>query len=229
MIDLVEVFERAEIGPLTSETDYYMKRFVPKLTRMIARHGIKWDKNTIINTDDDLTDRIFQAAVDLLAEAGAYCPETNRVMEFTTATRSCWPAASARPRRPSAKAASATSCAAVAPTPPTIARRCRRRRGLSTRPTNRSSWTRSRRWPRSTSSTRSACPRSSTFVARICACARRKRSSRPARPCVSRARASAARAAPACRSSTASRPLRSRPRCSRPATPTSACGRATGS
>ena len=83
MIDLVEVFERAEIGPLTSETDYYMKRYVPKLSEIIARHGIKWDKNTIINADDDLTDRVFQAAVALLAEAGAYCPETNRVMQFT--------------------------------------------------------------------------------------------------------------------------------------------------
>ena len=36
-----------------------------------------------MNTDDDLADCIFQAAVDLLAEAGAYCPDTNRVMEFT--------------------------------------------------------------------------------------------------------------------------------------------------
>jgi methylamine--corrinoid protein Co-methyltransferase len=83
MIDLTEVFERAESGPLISETDYYMKRYVPKLSELLARHGVKWDKQTIINTDDDLTDRVFRAAVDLIAEAGAYCPETNRVMEFT--------------------------------------------------------------------------------------------------------------------------------------------------
>jgi methylamine---corrinoid protein Co-methyltransferase len=83
MIDLVEVFDRAESGPLTSETDFYMKRYVPKLQELIARYKIKWDKETIINTDDDLNDRVFQAAVDLLAEAGAYCPETNRVMLFT--------------------------------------------------------------------------------------------------------------------------------------------------
>ena len=83
MIDLIEVFDRAEVGPLISETDYYMKRYVPKLSEVIARYKVKWDKETIINTDDDLTDRVFQAAVDLLAEAGAYCPETNRVMQFT--------------------------------------------------------------------------------------------------------------------------------------------------
>ncbi len=56
MIDLIEVFDRAEIGPLTSETDYYMKRYVPKLAEVIARHKVKWDKETIINTDDALTD-----------------------------------------------------------------------------------------------------------------------------------------------------------------------------
>ena len=56
MIDLIEVFDRAETGPLTSETDYYMKRYVPKLAEVIARHKVKWDKETIINTDDTLTE-----------------------------------------------------------------------------------------------------------------------------------------------------------------------------
>ena len=83
MLDLIEVFERADKGPLISDTDYYMKRFVPTLKTVIARYKITWNKTTIVNTDDDLADRIFQAAVDLLAEAGAYCPDTNRVMEFT--------------------------------------------------------------------------------------------------------------------------------------------------
>jgi methylamine---corrinoid protein Co-methyltransferase len=83
MIDLIEVFDRADQGPLISDTDYYMGRFVPKLAEVIARYRIKWDKNTIVNTDDDLADRCFQAAIDLLAEAGAYCSDSNRVMEFS--------------------------------------------------------------------------------------------------------------------------------------------------
>ena len=83
MIDLIDVFGRADEGPLIQDTDYYMKRFVPKLKEVIARYKIKWDRKTIVNTEDSLSDRVFQAAVDLLAEAGAYCPDTNRVMEFT--------------------------------------------------------------------------------------------------------------------------------------------------
>ena len=83
MLDLIEVFDRSDNGLLIPDTDYYMQRFVPKLAEIIDRYKIKWDKQTIVNSDDDLADRVFQAAVDLIAEAGAYCSDTNRVMEFT--------------------------------------------------------------------------------------------------------------------------------------------------
>ena len=228
MIDLVEVFERAEIGPLTSETDYYMKRFVPEAERdhRPARHQVGQEHH---HQRRRRPHRPRLPGGRRPARRGRRLLSRDQPRDGVHPRRDPdWPAASARPRRPSAKAASARSCAAVAPTRPTIARGCTSA-AASTRPTNRSSWTRSRRWPRSTSSTRSACPRSCTpswqglrvrspqEVLAACKTVRLP------------ARASAARAAPACRSSTASRPLRSRPRCSRPATPTSACGRATGS
>jgi methylamine--corrinoid protein Co-methyltransferase len=83
MLDLIDVFERADKGLLIPDTDYYMNHFVPKLAEIIDRYKIKWDRQTIVNSDDDLADRVFQAAVDLIAEAGAYCPDTNRVMQFS--------------------------------------------------------------------------------------------------------------------------------------------------
>ncbi|MFP4284586.1 MAG: monomethylamine:corrinoid methyltransferase, partial [Desulfovermiculus sp.] len=83
MLDLIEVFDRADQGPLMKDMDYFMKHFVPKIQEVIKRHGVKWDKQTIVNTDDALTDRVFEAAVDLIAEAGAYCPDTNRIMQFS--------------------------------------------------------------------------------------------------------------------------------------------------
>ena len=83
MLDLIDVFERADNGLLIPDSDYYMNRFVPKLADIVDRHQIKWDRETIVNTDDDLADRVFEAAVDLIAEVGAYCPDTNRVMEFS--------------------------------------------------------------------------------------------------------------------------------------------------
>ncbi len=83
MIDLIDVYERADNGPLMPDIDYYMNRFVPKLSEIIDRYRIKWDRETIVNSDDDLADRVFQAAVDFIAEVGAYCPDINRVMVFT--------------------------------------------------------------------------------------------------------------------------------------------------
>jgi methylamine--corrinoid protein Co-methyltransferase len=83
MLDLIEVFERADQGPLIKDMDYFMKHFVPKIQEVIKRHGVKWDKQTIVNTDNDLIDHVFEAAVDLIAEAGAYCPDTNRIMQFS--------------------------------------------------------------------------------------------------------------------------------------------------
>ena len=70
MLDLIEVFERADIGPLIPDTEYYMNRFVPKLAEIIDRYKIKWDRQTIVNSDDDLADRVFQAAIDLIVETG---------------------------------------------------------------------------------------------------------------------------------------------------------------
>jgi len=55
---------------------------VPKLKELVAKSKIKYNSERILNTEDDLIDRVFEGAVDLLAEVGAYCPDTNRVMEF---------------------------------------------------------------------------------------------------------------------------------------------------
>ena len=65
MIDLIEVFDRAEIGPLTSETDYYMKRYVPKLAEVIARLGLpEWESLLQDRLDTELGFEASDAAAD---------------------------------------------------------------------------------------------------------------------------------------------------------------------
>ena len=226
MIDLVEVFERAEIGPLTSETDYYMKRFVPKLSEIIARHGIKWDKEHHHQHRRRSHRPRLPGGRRPLAEAGAYCPETNRVMQFT-------------------RDEILTVACAQCPTATTFGEGRERKvmRGRRPDTTDDRPWvhvgggiytTDEQVFMDTVEKMASFNIVDSVSVPSILhlrgkdpACARRRRSSPPARPCAWPARASAAPAVPACRSSTASPPPRSRPRCSPPATPTSACGRAT--
>jgi methylamine--corrinoid protein Co-methyltransferase len=83
MLSLMDVFDRTTEGPLMSDQDYYLKRYVPALGRVIEKYKIKFNHDTPLPSDDALADTVFEAAVDFFAEAGAYCPDTSRVMEFT--------------------------------------------------------------------------------------------------------------------------------------------------
>jgi len=47
------------------------------------KYGLVPDLNNLVNTDDDLADAIFQAAVDLLSEVGVYCQDTERIIELS--------------------------------------------------------------------------------------------------------------------------------------------------
>jgi methylamine--corrinoid protein Co-methyltransferase len=83
MLGMMDVFDRAVAGPLMSDQDYYLKRYVPALTRVIQKHGIRYNPETPLPSDDGLADAVFEAAVDFFSEVGAYCPDTSRVMEFS--------------------------------------------------------------------------------------------------------------------------------------------------
>jgi len=84
MVSFLEICRRAATGPIIAPDDYDMERFVPALRKAIANHQLKDPpKDVVVPWDDDLADRIFLAAKDFLVEAGAYCPDTNRVIMFT--------------------------------------------------------------------------------------------------------------------------------------------------
>jgi methylamine--corrinoid protein Co-methyltransferase len=84
MVSFPDICRRAATGPIIAPDDFDMGRFVPNLRRAIARHGLTAPpKDAVIPWDDDLADRIFLAAKDFLAETGAYCPDTNRVITLT--------------------------------------------------------------------------------------------------------------------------------------------------
>jgi methylamine--corrinoid protein Co-methyltransferase len=84
MVSFLEICRRAATGPIVAPDDYDMARFVPSLRKAIKAHGVEAPpKDVVIPWDDDLADRVYLAAKDFLVEAGAYCPDTNRVIEFT--------------------------------------------------------------------------------------------------------------------------------------------------
>ena len=69
---LLEVLRRAENGPMIDEKDFERALITPTVKRLVDKYSIKFNQGTIINSDDDLADRLFQAglefAVDVLSK-----------------------------------------------------------------------------------------------------------------------------------------------------------------
>jgi methylamine--corrinoid protein Co-methyltransferase len=78
-----EVMERALTGPFMEEKDFISKRFIPKMREVIKKYEIKYDPKTPVPSDDDLADRIWQAAVEFFLDVGVYNQDTHRIITFT--------------------------------------------------------------------------------------------------------------------------------------------------
>lgn len=85
MVSFMDVINRALTGPYYSEKDYNLKVFVPKLREIVQKYEIKCNPKAVIPSDDDLADRVFKAGVELYANVGTYCVDTQRIIQFTEA------------------------------------------------------------------------------------------------------------------------------------------------
>ena len=83
MIDYLDVCERAETGPLMTERDFELKVFMPGLREVVKAYDVQYDSENPVPADDAAADRVYEASVDFLAKVGAYCQDTNRVIQFT--------------------------------------------------------------------------------------------------------------------------------------------------
>jgi methylamine--corrinoid protein Co-methyltransferase len=83
MISFLEVLERATTGPMMSVKEYDMKVFIPAVREVVKKYKIKFDPENPCPADDDLADRVYQAAVELYSKVGTYCTDTERVIQFT--------------------------------------------------------------------------------------------------------------------------------------------------
>jgi len=80
---LVEVLYRAETGPITDESDFERKLVAPTIKRLAKQYDLHFDPSTIVPSDDDLADRVFQAGMDFAVEVGMFCQSTNRRIVWT--------------------------------------------------------------------------------------------------------------------------------------------------
>jgi methylamine--corrinoid protein Co-methyltransferase len=78
----MDVIQRSLTGPLMDEDNFNDQHVTAGINRVVDQFEIKVDQKTIINQDDDLADRVWDAALDFLCECGVYCQTTNRVILF---------------------------------------------------------------------------------------------------------------------------------------------------
>jgi len=83
MVSFMEVIDRALKGPFYSEKDFDLKVFVPRLREVIKKYEIKYDPEDPVPSDNDLADRVFKAGIELYANVGTYCVDTERIIRFT--------------------------------------------------------------------------------------------------------------------------------------------------
>ena len=83
MLSLLDVAERAQKGPKMEENAWNMGIF-SKMNELVKRYDIRVPKDcAFFNEDDEIVEKVFQAAIDYLVERGVYCISNGRVIQFS--------------------------------------------------------------------------------------------------------------------------------------------------
>ena len=82
MISFWDVVARCDKGERMKETDYDLLLW-QKVSELVKRYDIHFDRDRVVPSEDGLADRAFEAAMDLFLAIGFYCLDTERVVRFT--------------------------------------------------------------------------------------------------------------------------------------------------
>ena len=77
---LLDIIRRTQEGPLVEEEEFNSQHVTRGIYRVVKDYEIKLKSDQIVNMDDALADRVWEAAIDFLASCGVYCQTTGRVI-----------------------------------------------------------------------------------------------------------------------------------------------------
>lgn len=80
---LLEIIDKIYSGPIVDEKEFDNKIVSAGVSRAIKKYELAFNKKNIIQRDDDMIDRLWQAALDFLVECGIYHTDTQRVIKFS--------------------------------------------------------------------------------------------------------------------------------------------------
>jgi methylamine--corrinoid protein Co-methyltransferase len=81
----LDIIDRTYSGPLVDEEEFDLKIVAQGVKRVLQKYNLKFNRDTIIQQDDALIDRAFEAGLDFLVECGVYNRSTGRLIKFTRA------------------------------------------------------------------------------------------------------------------------------------------------
>ncbi|MBN1834996.1 MAG: monomethylamine:corrinoid methyltransferase [Spirochaetales bacterium] len=82
MIGFWDVYKRSESGPFIKEQEFD-KQLGTVANRLVQKHGIRFDREQVIPSDDGLADKVYEAALELFLELGIYCRDSSRLIRFS--------------------------------------------------------------------------------------------------------------------------------------------------
>lgn len=85
MTRLLDVIDRSYDGPLVDEKDFELNHVANGVARVIREYDIRFNREHIIQRDDSLLDRLYEAALDFFVNCGVYNTNTRRRITFTRA------------------------------------------------------------------------------------------------------------------------------------------------
>lgn len=82
-MDFTEVLKRSETGPMMEGEDFLLKVLAPETGKLVKEFDIRFDPACLVNTDDEMADRLFEAGKRFLSVTGIFCRSSRRVIRFS--------------------------------------------------------------------------------------------------------------------------------------------------
>ena len=80
---ILDLVQRSLDGPQVDVEEFNNICISQGLSRVVNKYGILADREHLINFNDELADRVWEASIDFLATCGVYCTNTGRQILYS--------------------------------------------------------------------------------------------------------------------------------------------------
>ena len=82
-LNYLEIVDRAHVGQPIKKEDWDFEQIALNTRQLVKKYHLAWDRDTVVPSDPELIDRIFQAGLELVSKTGIYSLSTGRVIQFS--------------------------------------------------------------------------------------------------------------------------------------------------